>query len=137
MNSEEKFHELSYYTLAQPREYFIHQHTVDAYAAQTADENTKPIKIVFALVGLYLYVEKGFSGREVQLFHMKMAKHKVEWPAIVLPKEKGGISVEAILETTLDVEKDKKIKLWCEEVWNAFSANRKVIIELVAQYGSF
>ena len=135
MNSEEKFHELSYYTLAQPREYFIHQHSVDAYAAQTADENTKSIKIVFALVGLYLYIEKGFSGREVQLFHMKMAKRKVEWPIISLPKSRGDITVKDVLAETSDAGKDQKIRQWCETVWEAFAENRKKIVNLVAHYG--
>lgn len=40
------FHKLPFYTLAHPNPiYFIHQHAGDAFAAQTADENTKPIKI--------------------------------------------------------------------------------------------
>jgi hypothetical protein len=55
----EQYNELSYYTLGHPdKKYFIHQHLVDAYTAQKADENTKPIAITFDLVGLYLYVEK-------------------------------------------------------------------------------
>jgi hypothetical protein len=31
---------------------FIHQYVVDAFAAQQADEQTKPMKLTFALVGL-------------------------------------------------------------------------------------
>ncbi|MEM6720158.1 MAG: DUF5946 family protein [Bacteroidota bacterium] len=133
MNNDEAFHQLSYYTFAQPRAYFIHQHVVDAYAVQEADETTKPIKIVFGLVGLYLYLEKGFSGKEVQLFHMKMAKRKIEWPKIVLPEERDEITVLDVLATP-DAEKDKKIRLWCEKVWEAFAENRKVIIDLVNHY---
>ncbi|MGB4837418.1 MAG: hypothetical protein WBP08_00365 [Saprospiraceae bacterium] len=57
--STEEFYELSYYTLGhKDMGYFIHQHIVDAYQAQTADKDTKPIAITFALVGLYLYLEK-------------------------------------------------------------------------------
>ena len=44
---------------------FIHQHVMDAWAVQTADELTKPIQLTFALVGLYLHVEMAFSGRQV------------------------------------------------------------------------
>ena len=50
----ELYHELSAYTLSHPDPSFIHQYVVDAFAAQTADENTKPIALTFALVGLYL-----------------------------------------------------------------------------------
>ncbi len=77
MTSQEQFHELSFYTLSLQDKYFIHQHIVDAYAAQTADINTKPIKIIFSLVGLYLFIEKKYTGREVQLAHMQMAKNKI------------------------------------------------------------
>jgi hypothetical protein len=43
---QDQFHELSFDTLAHPDPvYFIYQHAGDAFAAQTADENTKPIKL--------------------------------------------------------------------------------------------
>ena len=54
MTSEAAYHELCYYTLTLGDPAFIHQHVVDAFAAQQADEQTKPIKVTFALVGLYL-----------------------------------------------------------------------------------
>ncbi|GHN01809.1 hypothetical protein WSM22_32980 [Cytophagales bacterium WSM2-2] len=61
MNSlpKDQFNELSYYTLGHhDTVYFIHQHIVDAFQAQTADNSTKPIGLTFSLVGLYLYLEK-------------------------------------------------------------------------------
>jgi hypothetical protein len=67
---DDLYHELSCYTLAHPDPSFIHQHIVDAYTAQHARETTKPIALVFALIGLYLHVEKNFTGRQVQRFHM-------------------------------------------------------------------
>jgi uncharacterized protein DUF5946 len=60
---------LSAYTLTHSDPAFIHQHVVDAFAAQSADDTTKPITLTFALVGLYLHVEKGRTGRRVQLVH--------------------------------------------------------------------
>src|SRR5262245_46349212 len=68
------FDELYVYTMG--REGFVLQHVVDAYGAQTADDATKPIRLVFALVGLYLRVERGFSGHEVQRVHMLMGRRK-------------------------------------------------------------
>ena len=56
MTSEDAYHELCYYTLAHRDPSFIHQHVVDAFAAQHADEKTKPIKLTFALVGALLGV---------------------------------------------------------------------------------
>lgn len=45
------YDELQAYTLAHGDPAFIHQHVVDAWAAQHADEETKPIALTFALVG--------------------------------------------------------------------------------------
>ena len=59
-------YELAYYTLAHPDPEFIHQYIMDAYAAQHADEHSKPISIAFALAGLYLHLERGYSGWQVR-----------------------------------------------------------------------
>jgi hypothetical protein len=70
---------------------------VDAYAAQTADENTKPIKLVFTLVGFYLHVEQQFTGRQVKLAHMQLGRAKQLWPIIPLPENRGAIRVGQVL----------------------------------------
>ncbi len=56
-SDQEAYNELSYYTLSHPDPAFIHQNIVDAYTAQHAGQDTKPIAITFALIGLYLSVE--------------------------------------------------------------------------------
>ena len=66
MSNDELFGQLSFYTLSHPdSDYFIHQMAVDAYTAQTATEDTKQIGLVFTLVGLYLFAEKNFTGKEI------------------------------------------------------------------------
>jgi hypothetical protein len=116
-----KFHELSFYTLGHPdKEYFIHQHGVDAFQAQTADEETKLIGLVFALIGLYLFLEKGYTGKQVQQAHMKMAENKKSWPRLSLPASRGQITVADVLNTTPGPERDLMIKSWCASVWQAY-----------------
>lgn len=61
---EQTYHELSAYTLTHGDATFIHQHVVDAWAAQNAHADSKPIGVFFALVGLYLHIEQEFTGRE-------------------------------------------------------------------------
>jgi hypothetical protein len=125
---EELFHELSFYTLEHPvKSYFIHQHIVDAYSLQLADQNTKPISIIFSLAGLYLYLEKNYSGRQVQLAHMKMARNKKQWPHIILPENRGNISVSDVLSSTPGTERDVMIKKWCNSVWIAYSESHQTI----------
>jgi len=62
ISNEAAYNELCCYTLAHGDLSFIHQHVVDSFAAQNADENTKPIKLTFALIGLYLHVENTFQA---------------------------------------------------------------------------
>src|SRR6266404_5784085 len=120
MTLEDAYHEVCYYTLAHRDPSFIHQHVVDAFAAQHADEQTKPIKLTFALVGLHLHVEKQFSGREVQRVHMGLARRKRAWPSFALPHERGSMTVADVLAAPAGPERDKAIHAWCASVWEAF-----------------
>ena len=44
------YDELQCYTLAHGDPAFIHQHVVDAWIVQSADDRTKPIGLAFALI---------------------------------------------------------------------------------------
>ncbi|HEV7424193.1 MAG TPA: DUF5946 family protein [Candidatus Paceibacterota bacterium] len=135
INNQEAYNELSFYTFSHARNdpSFIHQYIVDAYAAQNADENTKPITLAFALLGLYLYLEKGYSGREVQLAHMKMAKNKKEWPKFNLPIRRGEITVYDVLLASGGPERDAMIKQWCLSVWQAYDEVHKQVADLAGK----
>jgi hypothetical protein len=76
-SEQELYNALACYTLSLADPEFIHQHIVDAFGAQRADEKTKPIGVVFALAGLYLYLEKNYTGRQVQLAHIQMAEVRI------------------------------------------------------------
>ncbi len=99
LSDQELFDELSFYTLAHDDPAFIHENSADAYRAQHIDHATKPIAVVFAVVGLYLYLEKGFTGRQVQRAHMRMAKHRKTWPRLPLPASQASITVADVLAT--------------------------------------
>jgi hypothetical protein len=132
MNSEHDIYdELCYYTLAHRDTAFIHQHVVDAFAAQTANEDDKPIKLTFALVGLYLHVEKHFNGRQVQLAHMKLGREKRAWPVFFLPGNRGAVTVANVLDAPAGSKRDEMIHQWCVSVWQAFSGNRETIENLL------
>ncbi len=51
---QDPYDALCAYTLQRGDAEFIHQHVVDAHAAQRADESTRPMTLAFALLGLYL-----------------------------------------------------------------------------------
>ena len=131
VRDQEQFDELCFYTLAQRDARFVHQHAVDAFAAQCADQHTKPIKVAFALVGLYLHVEKRYSGAQVQLAHMQLANKRKRWPRFALPAKRGEITVAHVLGVPPGSERDRAIDSWCASVWRAWSDSREQVVNLV------
>ena len=118
MTSElDLYNELAFYTLAHADPSFIHQNVVDAFAAQHADENSKPIYIVFALVGLYLHVEKNHTGKQVQRAHMELAKRRKQWFRPVLPQDRGHLGISDVLAVAPGRARDAMIRSWCESAW--------------------
>jgi len=130
---QEKIYEISYYTLAHPDPAFIHQHIVDAFDAQTANENTKPIALAFALIGLCLYLEKNYTGKQVQLAHMALARRKREWPKFDLPEARGKITVADVLNEPDGPKRDARIREWCAAVWQAYSGSHQKVLDLVSK----
>jgi len=135
MTSEDAYHELCYYTLTLGDAAFIHQHVVDAFAAQQADEQTKPIKLTFALVGLYLHVEKQYSGRLVQRVHVHLARQKHAWPSFTLPQERGALTAADVLTFPAGPQRDQAIHAWSASVLEAFHDCRQTVIELLRERG--
>jgi Family of unknown function (DUF5946) len=133
LSSQDLYNELAFYTLALRDPEFIHQHIVDAYAVQHAEADTKPIAIVFGLVGLYLYVEKNFSGRQVQLAHMRMARYRRQWVAPPIPERRAAIGVADVLAAPPGSERHAMIRRWCEAVWLDWHASRPQIVAVVHQ----
>ena len=131
----EAYDELCAYTLTHGDLTFIHQHVVDAWAAQHATAEGKPIGVTFALAGLYLHVERELTGRQVQFAHMRMAKQKRDWPRFVLPANRGAVTAVEVLAVQEGPDRDRAIDAWCESVWSAFApANRDAVIRLLAYY---
>ncbi len=126
------FDELYVYTMG--RRGFILQHVVDAFAVQTANDQSKPIFALFGLVGLYLHVERQFSGHEVQKAHMRLARRRRKWPRVRLPENRGAMSVVDVLAAPAGVERDEAIEEWCRLVWAAVAENRETVASLLREY---
>lgn len=131
---QEAYDELSAYTLMRGDATFIHQHVVDAFAVQYSDEQTKPIKLAFGLVGLYLKIEKQFTGRRVQLAHMQMARKKHVWPTFEIPTDRGSMSPSDVIAAPPGLERNKAIDAWCVSVWTPWQSNRRTIASLLEQH---
>ena len=124
------YHNLSYYTLNHPQPGFVHQFIVDAFGAQRATAKTKPIRLAFALIGLYLHIEKEYAGRQVQQAHMRLARSKRTWPTFKLPEYRGDVNVSDVLAAPPGAERDAAIEKWCRSVWNAFRESHRQVARL-------
>ena len=131
---DDRYNELAFYTLSHPDPDFIHQHAVDAYTAQNADESTKSIAVVFALIGLYLQVEKGYTGRQVQRAHMQLANRSKNWPTLPLPSTRGEIGIEDVLGAGPGPDRDAMIDRWCSSVWQSWHESRPVVMAIAREH---
>ena len=126
------YNEVYVYTMGRPG--FILQHVVDAFAVQTAGADAKPIAVVFGLAGLYLHLERNFSGRAVQEAHRKLAQTKREWPRVHLPANRGSLTVLDVLAAPAGSERDTAIDEWCRSVWTACSGTRDTLIKILQEH---
>jgi len=129
------YDELQCYTLGKGGAEFIHQHVVDAWAAQHAGPADKPIRLAFALVGLYLHLERGFTGREVQRLHMQLGQGRRDWPKFPLPSQRGTITAIEVMASPPGPERDRAIDAWCASVWAAYRESRSAVVELLDRHG--
>jgi len=118
---EQVYSDLMCYTVAKRDPEFIHQHVVDTYAAQHAGGSTRNITVAFGLIGLYLALEKGYTGKQVQQAHMRIAKVRKVWPRLEPPLRPAVLTVMDVLQAGTDEEKDAMIRKWMAAVWESWS----------------
>lgn len=126
-------YQLSFFTLALGDSDFVHQLVVDAYAAQHYGEGMKNITISFALAGLYLVWEKGYTGKQVQDIHKLMADRSKVWPRFAAPSHKAKLTIKDVLDVP-DSKKPEMIRAWHKSVWDIWLPQRDSIAELVLPY---
>jgi hypothetical protein len=126
--------EMTYYTLAHGDPKFVHQHLVDAYGAQHVRQSASTIGAAFTLAGLYLAVERGFTGRQVQKMHMRMARTSKQWPRFDPPANVGLLTVADVLAVAPGPGRDEKLMEWCASVWRVWSAEHGRVREMVDRF---
>jgi hypothetical protein len=126
--------ELSAYTLTWGDTDFIHQLAVDAYAAQHSGEGMRPITTTFALVGLYLAYERGYTGRGVQDAHRRLAGRSKDWPRFEPPSHAGAVTVLDVLRAQPGDDRDAMLRRWGKSVWDAWANEHARVESLVARW---
>jgi hypothetical protein len=127
--------ELSAYTLTHPGRDFVHQHVVDAFGAQHPVRTSTGIGLAFALIGLYLHVERGCSGREVQQAHMRLARKRRLWPSFDPPTEAAPMTVHDVVAVPPGPDRDRAITAWAAAVWASWRASHADVAMLLDELG--
>ena len=99
---------------------FIHQLAVDAYGAQHVGENSRPIGPAFALIGLYLTCERGYTGRQAQHMHMLLARRSKTWPRFTPPQHAGALTAADVMRVPEGEARDAMLREWGRSVWEAW-----------------
>src|SRR5262245_54241658 len=124
------YNELSVHTLSDRDPTFPHQLAVDAYAAQHAGPESKPITTAFALIGLYLVCERGYTGRKAQLAHMFLGRRRQQWPGFPPPEDRGAVTVADVLAAG-DAARNEALQRWAASAWAAWRDQHARVAALV------
>ena len=105
----------------------FHQLTVDAYGAQHAGVPAPPISTAFALVGLHLALEKGWSGTAIRAAHQALAARHRAWPPFAMPTERGRLTIAHVAASTTPDEHAGRVQAWAASVWEAWSSEHDAV----------
>ncbi|MGE0229742.1 MAG: DUF5946 family protein [Dehalococcoidia bacterium] len=70
---------------------------MEAHMASHLTAEMRPLAGAFLLLGLCLFVERGYSGKRVQLAHVQLAERRREWPRFGRPPESSAMTVLDVL----------------------------------------
>jgi len=72
------------------------------------------------LIGLHLALEKGYTGRQVQLAHMELGRTKRTWAWFDPPTE-YRMTVADVLQAEPGAERDTVLMEWAAAVWQSWN----------------
>jgi hypothetical protein len=110
-----------------------HQLLVDTYAAQHAGERSAPITTAFALIGLSLALERGWSGLRVRDAHQELARRYREWPRFATPPSSATMTVEDLAFTRTPGEYVEALHHWAHGVWETWRHEHHRVEALLAE----
>lgn len=105
----------------------LHQLTVDAYAAQHAGDPSPPISTAFALIGLHLALDEGWSGSAVRAAHQFLAARNPTWPLFGAPEGSDWLTVADVALARNPVAHAERVERWAASVWNAWQPSHAAI----------
>ena len=81
--------------------------------------SSKNITTAFALIGLYLATERGYTGKMVRRAHMALARRERRWPRLEPPEHRGSLTVQDVLRAAPGPGRGETLREWAASVWQA------------------
>lgn len=100
----------------------LHQLTVDTYTAQHPGANVPAIAVPFALIGLHLALEEGWSGTAVRAAHGWLAQRRGAWPTFAPPSAFGPLNADRVAEAVKPEVHARLVEAWANGTWAAWRA---------------
>ena len=79
-------------------------------------------------------LEQGYTGKQVQRAHMRLANRSKTWPKLPIPSERGEVRIEQVLEAEPGRDRDAMIERWCASVWKSWLGSRPAITALAREH---
>ncbi len=130
----EHYNEIAFDTLPRTDPFFLHQIVVDAYGAQHATMDSKPIGPAFALMGLCLFLEHGYTGKQVQDAHSLLAQKSKQWPHFDPPEKRGHMTAADVAKVPRGAQRDTAIKEWARVVWESWEKDHDQVRALLRTF---
>lgn len=104
----------------------FHQLSADAYAAQHAGGATPLIRVGYALAGLWLSIEHGFSGEDVRAIHRRMGRPTAAWPSFASPvAPQDWLTIVDVAEAGVRARSEaghaRAVSAWADSVWEIWN----------------
>ncbi len=110
-----------------------HQLLVDTYAAQHAGDQTAAITTAFALIGLDLALDHGWTGIEVRDAHQLLAGRYRDWPRFRAPRARAEKTVQDLALAATPREYVEVLDRWARAVWRSWRDMQPHVVELARE----
>ncbi len=110
-----------------------HQLLVDTYGAQHVGPRSPAITGAFGLIGLYLTLERGWTGLRVRAAHQALAARYRDWPLLGRPPEAASMTVQDLAFAGTPAEYVEVLHDWAGTVWASWRREHPRIAELVRE----
>ncbi|TAH48627.1 MAG: hypothetical protein EYC68_20175 [Chloroflexota bacterium] len=108
---------------------------IDAYAVQHHGKTERrAIQSVNAhLVALYLQLEKGYKGEQVNVALQRVLKFADEFVWLEPPTPNGTLTIADVLRAETSEEQANAIENYARDIWRAWKVHRAAVVKWVAK----